>query len=150
MTSQKAVDDFLFNKNIAIVGVSRKSSKFGNVIYKELKKKGYNTYGINPNLENIEGDKCYPCLKDVEQNLEGVVTCVNPEYTATIAKEANELGIKNIWMQQGSESEEAINYCQERGINEIHKECILMFAEPVKSYHSFHKWIWKVLGRFPN
>ena len=40
MTSQKTVDAFLSSKNVAVVGVSRKSSKFGNVIYKELKKKG--------------------------------------------------------------------------------------------------------------
>ena len=149
MTSQKAIDDFLSIKNIAVVGVSREKGKFGNAIYKELKKKGFNTFGINPNLYEIEGDKCYSCLKDVQQSLEGVVTCLHPSKTASIVMEAKELGINNVWMQQGSESDEAIKYCQENGMNEIHKECILMFAKPVKSFHSFHKWIWKVLGKLP-
>jgi predicted CoA-binding protein len=52
-------------------------------------------------------------------------------------------------MQQGSESEKAINYCNENGIDVIHGECILMFAEPVESIHKFHKWLWKIFGKLP-
>ena len=70
--------------------------------------------------------------------------------TEMVVKEANEIGVKNVWMQQGSESDEAIKYCKENGINEIHKECILMFADPVNSIHGFHRWIWKVIGKLPN
>ncbi len=150
MTSRIAVDSFLASKNIAIVGVSRKNGKFGNMIYKELKKKGFNIYGVNPKLDSIEGDKCYNNLKELEGKIDGVVNVVSPQQTKNVVKEANEIGVKNIWMQQGSESEEAIKYCQENSINEIHKECILMFADPVKSFHGFHRWIWKVLGKLPN
>ena len=35
-------------------------------------------------------------------------------------------------------------------LNEIHKECILMFADPVNSIHGVHKWLWKVFGKLPN
>lgn len=150
MTSQESVNNFLNCKEFAIVGVSRKRSKFGNVIYKELKKKGMNVYGVNPNMENIEGDKCYNCLRELEGKVDAIVNVVSPNQTSEVVKEANEIGIKNVWMQQGSESEEAIKYCHENGINEIHKECILMFAEPVKSIHSFHRWIWKVIGKLPS
>jgi len=150
MTSKESVRDFLDSKNIAVVGVSRKKSKFGNIIYKELKKKGINVYGVNPNMENIEGDKCYKNLQELEGKIEAVVNVVPPKETLNVVKEANAIGVKNIWMQQGSESAEAIEYCRENDINEVHKECILMFAEPVKSIHGFHRWIWKVLGRLPN
>jgi uncharacterized protein len=150
MTSKAAVDNFLSCKDIAIVGVSRKGTKFGNAVYKELKKKGINVYGVNPNMEIIEGDKCYKNLMELKGKIDGVVNVVSPTQTGEIVKEAYEIGVKNIWMQQGSESEEAINFCKENGINEVHKECILMFAEPVKSMHSFHRWIWKVLGKLPN
>jgi len=57
MTSKKLVEDFIAQKNIAVVGVSRKKSKFGNYIYKELKKKDYQIFAVNPNLEFAEGDK---------------------------------------------------------------------------------------------
>lgn len=150
MTSQKSIDEFLRCNNIAVVGVSRKSSKFGNVIYKELKKKQFNVFGVNPNLENIEGDKCYGNLKELNGKVDAVINVVSPAQTEDVIKEAHSIGVKNIWMQQGSESDTAIKYCRENGINEIHKECILMFAEPVKSIHGFHRWIWKVLGKLPN
>lgn len=150
MTSQESVNNFLNCKNLAIVGVSRKKSKFGNVIYKELKKKGLNVYGVNPNMESIEGDKCYHNLKDLHGKIDAVVNVVSPAQTTEVVKEANKIGVKNIWMQQGSESEEAIQFCKENGINEIHKECILMFADPVNSIHGLHKWIWKVLRKLPN
>lgn len=150
MTSKESVDNFLNCKNLAVVGVSRKSSKFGNVIYKELKKKGFNVYGVNPNMESVEGDKCYKNLHELEGKVDGIVNVVSKAQTSDVAKEANEIGIKNFWMQQGSESDEAIKYCQENGINEIHKECILMFADPVNSIHGVHKWLWKVLGKLPN
>ncbi len=150
MTSQAAVDSFLSSKNIAVVGVSRKSSKFGNFIYKELKKKGVAVYGVNPKMDTIEGDKCYKNLQELKGKVDGVINVVSPSKTVDVVKEAKEIGINNIWMQQGSESEEAIKFCMENGINEVHKECILMFAEPVKSFHGLHRWIWKVLGKLPN
>ena len=149
MTSKTAVEEFLEMKNVAVVGVSRKNSKFGNIIYKELKQKGFNVFGVNPNMDNIDGDRCYNNLRELDGKVESVINVVPPSQTEYVVKEANEIGVINIWMQQGSESEEAIRYCKENKINVIHKECILMFAEPVKSIHSFHRWIWKVIGKLP-
>jgi uncharacterized protein len=150
MASKESVDNFLMCKNFAVVGVSRKKTKFGNAVYREFKKKGINVYGVNPNMETIEGDKCYKNLYELEGKIDGIVNVVSPSQTLDVVKEANSIGVKNIWMQQGSESDEAIKYCQDNGIIEVHKECILMFAEPVGSIHKVHKWFWKVLGRLPN
>ena len=149
MTTKDFVNNFLSNKNFAVVGVSRKSSKFGNIIYKELKKKGLNVFGVNPNTDTIEGDKCYHNLRELKGKIDGVVNVVSPDQTSEVVKEANEIGVKNIWMQQGSESEKAIAYCNEHGIAVIQKECILMFVDPVNSIHGFHKWLWKILGKLP-
>ena len=53
-------------------------------------------------------------------------------------------------MQQGAESSTAIDLCKQNNINVIHGECILMFAEPLGFMHSIHRWIWKILGKYPN
>lgn len=53
MTSKSLVENFLSQKNIAVVGVSRNTKKFGNTIYRSLKKKCYNVFSINPNAEKI-------------------------------------------------------------------------------------------------
>ena len=67
MTSKKAVDEFLAQRNLAIVGVSRGGKKFGNTIYKELRAKGYHVIPINLHADAIEGDQCYPSVSAVPE-----------------------------------------------------------------------------------
>jgi hypothetical protein len=149
MTSKKLVEEFLAQKNIAVVGVSRKKTKFGNAIYRELKQKGYNVIPVNPNMKFFEGDNCYPDLISVPVQVDAVVINVPPMQTEKVVREANEAGIKKVWLQQGSQSDEAINYCEENEIDFVSNECILMFAQPSAFIHRAHKWVWGVLGKLP-
>lgn len=148
-TSKQFVENFLSQKVIAIVGVSRNERKFGNAVYKELKNKGYKVYPVNPKMAEITGDKCYPGLKALPEKPGGVLVCVKADETGNVVREAAELKINRIWMQQGSESQEAIKYCAENNIDVIHSECILMFAEPALFGHKAHRWIKGLFGRLP-
>jgi len=149
MTSKKLVDDFLTQKKIAVVGVSRKKTKFGNAIYKELKQKGYNVFPVNPHINVFEGDTCYPDLLSLPEKVDSVVINVSPAQTEKVVREAKEAGINKVWLQQGSQSEVAIKYCEENGIDYVSNECILMFAQPSAFIHRAHKWVWGVLGKLP-
>lgn len=149
MITKSAVDEFLKQDKIAVYGVSRKKTKFGNLVYKELKEKGYTVYPVHPELQNIGGDPCYPSLKALPEKVGGVFICVSPEQTERIVQEAVQEGINNIWLQQGAESSKTVSYCQENKLNLVHGECILMFAEPVAFPHSLHRFLWKVLGKLP-
>lgn len=149
-TSSQSVENILGQKTFAVVGVSRNGKKFGNAIYKEMKKKGYRVFAVNSYAGEIEGEKCFASLKDLPEKPGAVILSVKPSETEKVVREAFDCGIKNIWMQQGSESEEAVKFCKENNINEVHKECFLMFANPVDSVHKFHRFIWKVLGKLPN
>lgn len=145
----ESIKSFLGLKNIAVVGVSSKNKGFGVAVYNHLKDNGFNTFGVNKNGGFSNSTKLYNSLALIENNIDGVITVVPPSETEIVVQEAKELGIKNIWMQQGSESKNAIEFCKQNGINVVHNECILMFAEPVKSIHSFHRWINKLLGKYP-
>jgi hypothetical protein len=149
MNSIKIVDDFLAQKIIAVVGVSRKKTKFGNAIYRELKQKGYQVYPINPNTNFIEGDSCYPDLLSLPGKIDAVIINVPSAQTERVVKEAKEAGIKKVWLQQGSQSDAAIKYCEENGIDCVSNECILMFVEPSAFIHRAHRWIWGVFGKLP-
>jgi predicted CoA-binding protein len=149
MTRQTAVREFLAQKEIAIFGVSLTGKKFGNSVLRELTKKGYQVYGINPKVKNGGERQIYPDLKSLPESVSGIVTVVPPPQTVEVIKEAAKAGIKQVWMQQGSESETAIQFCKEEGINMVAGECILMFAEPVGFMHKLHGWIWKFLGKYP-
>ena len=149
MTSRKLVEDFVSQNNIAVVGVSRKKSKFGNYIYRELKKKDYRVFPVNPNLEIADGDKCYPDLSSIPQKLDGVIINVSPPEAVNVIKDANVVGIKRVWLQQGSQSDEAVKLCKDNNINCVSNECIIMFTERLGFMHRTHKWIWNIMGKLP-
>lgn len=149
MTLRRVINDFLSHRTLAVVGVSRSGKKFGNVVYKTLKVKGYHVIPVNSHADTVEGDRCYPSLSVLPEKVDGVVLVVPPRETERIVQEIAAKRIPHVWMQQGSESEEAIRYCQEHGINVVYGECVLMFAEPVKSFHWLHLWARKLVGRFP-
>lgn len=149
MTSKKIVDEFLAQNKIAVVGVSRKKTKFGNAIYKELKQKGYSVFPVNPNMQTFEGDICYPDLLSLPEIVDAVVINVSPMQAEKVVREAKEAGINKVWLQQGSQSEASIKFCNENGIDVVSNECILMFTQPSAFIHRAHKWIWGVLGKLP-
>ncbi len=149
MIAKVAVDEFLKQETIAVYGVSRKKTKFGNLVYKELKAKGYRVYPVHPRLNSILGDPCYPALHALPEKAGGVFICVSPDRSLEIVKEAAREGIKNFWLQQGAASSQAIAYCREQNLNVVSGECILMFAEPVGFPHSVHRFFRKMTGRIP-
>lgn len=75
---------------------------------------------------------------------------VQPSEAEKVVKSAFEAEIKNVWLQQGAQLDSNIQFCKDNGINVVHNECILMYAEPVRSFHKFHRWVWKILGKLPN
>lgn len=150
MTSRAAVDGFLAQKDLAVVGVSRSGKKFGNMAYRELKAKGYHLIPIHPEADELEGDKCYASFQDLPAPVGGVLIILPPDQTEKVVREAAEAGIKRVWMQQGAESGEALSFCSDSGIEAVSGECILMFAEPSKFYHRIHRWVWKLAGKLPD
>jgi len=74
---------------------------------------------------------------------------VSPSKAVNVIRDANTVGIKRVWLQQGSQSDEAIKLCHDYSIDCVENECIIMFAEPLGFMHGTHKWIWKVMGKLP-
>jgi predicted CoA-binding protein len=149
MATKAAIGDFLAQRRLAVVGASAKKRKFGNVVLRELAAKGYEVHPVNPGAEEIDGRRCYPSLAAVAGLVDGAVLVVPPAQTEKVVREAAEAGVRRIWMQQGAESDRAVSFCRERGIEAIHGECILMFAEPAGFVHRLHRWLRGVTGKLP-
>lgn len=149
MVSKTALEQFFAPRSLAIAGASRKSVKFGNMIYKELKAKGYKVFAINPNADTVEGDPCYPNLAALPEKVGGVVIVLPPERAVEVVREAAQAGIKNVWLQQGAESKAAIELGEQNGLNLISGECLLMYAEPVGSFHKIHRFFKYLFGGKP-
>lgn len=136
-------------KSFAVVGVSRSGKKFGNSIYRMLKERGRRVFAINHRAQNIDGDRCYRDLAELPESVDAVVISVPPKQTERVVKQAAEAGIQRVWMQQGSESRKAIQYCEQYGLDAVYGCCIFMYAEPVTSIHKVHWWLTRVVGRIP-
>ena len=107
------IDKALSQKSWAVIGVSNNPAKYGNKVYNQLKKAGYSVYAINPGLKNIDGDPCYPSLAALPTVPDAVSVVVPPKITEQIITDCIDLGINRVWMQPGSESEEAIRNGEE-------------------------------------
>jgi predicted CoA-binding protein len=150
MITKAMIEDFLAERTLAIVGVSRTNkNKFGNGAYKDLKEKGYKMYIVHPSGEMIEGVQSYTSFTALPEQVGGVLVVVPPAETEKVVREAHEAGIPRIWLQQGAESKDAIQYCQDNGMSVIYGKCIMMFAQPMKFFHKPHRWVMGMLGQLP-
>src|SRR5664279_1566270 len=140
------IDNFISSKRIAVVGMSRTGKKFGNIVGKELKSKGYTVYPIHPDVEEIDGMTCYPDLKSLEGQVDGVWISISPQKVPAVLQDAAGIGLKNIWLQQGAWSKEVQQSIDQLGLPVVSKRCILMYAPPVHSVHKFHRTIKGIFG----
>jgi len=141
------IQDFFKDKKIAFAGVSSTGKAFSNSVYKELKEKGIKIFPINPKTQQIESEPCYADFKTLPERTNSALFMTSKNKTLEVIRNAHESGIKYFWIQQGAETEDAINYCKSNDLSYITKECVMMYAEPVKSIHSFHRFLKKLFGK---
>ena len=118
--------DELKEKLIAVIGVSERQEKFGFKIFRDLLKAGFNVVGINPKNGLVLDRKIYKDLRELEKVPDLVITVVPPQITERIVEECKDLGIKEVWMQPGSDSEIAIQKAKQCGISVTHNSCFMV------------------------
>jgi len=151
--------EFLSQKNIAVAGVKRESPGVANGIYKKLKETGHTVFAINPNSDEYEGEKCYPDVKTIGAQVDGVVIVTNPDIAEKIVSDCVDAGVKRVWMHNmsgfrgsgkpsSSISDKAVQMCRENNITVIPGGCPLMFCEPVDFGHKCIRGITRFTGGF--
>jgi len=113
-------------KRFAVIGATDNPKKYGNEIVKNLKNRGYEVYPVNPRLKEVEGLKAYAKLSDIPVRVDVVDFVVPPQVTEKILEECREIGLNRIWLQPGSESKKAIEYCRVNNMQVLHDICVMM------------------------
>jgi predicted CoA-binding protein len=124
---RQLISDLINRQVWAVVGVSQDRSKFGNRVFRSLRDAGYIVYPVNPKGGTVEGAQVYPSLVDLPQPPEVVDLVVPPRVTEQVVREAHQLGLTRIWMQPGAESQAAIAYCREHGIEVVFDACAMVW-----------------------
>ena len=153
-TIKDAASEFLAHKRVAVTGVSRDPNGHGsNVVYKRLRERGYEVFAVNPNADEVEGDRAYHDLGAIPGGVEAVVIGTRPEIAQETMRECAELGIKHVWMHRGpgagSVSEEAATYGREQGIAVIDGGCPCMFGPTADSGHKAMRLLFSLTGNVP-
>jgi hypothetical protein len=148
MVKMKQIEDFISSQPVAMVGVSRNPKKFGFAAFKELTEKGMSIIPVNANADEIHQVKTIPSLEALPPGVKSLLIMTRKEQTAGVVREAKERGITNIWIQQMSESPEALKELDGSGVNYITNQCILMYYKP-NGIHKFHRALKKFFGGLP-
>lgn len=118
--------EMLSKKVWAVVGATPNTEKFGNKIYKKLKSRGYEVYAVNPNYDEVEGDRCYHSIAELPVKPDCVDMVVSPPISKKFIPDIAEAGIKYLWFQPGSFDEEAIQLAEDKGLQVVYHHCVLV------------------------
>jgi predicted CoA-binding protein len=150
---KELAQEFLAQKRIAIVGVTRDTKGWGRTLYDEFKKRGYDTYAVNPNATALQGIQCYPSLSKLPMKVDGVLLAVPPAVTDQVVREVAELGIPRVWMHKGAGagavSESAIQFCKDKNIAAVYGVCPFMYLHPQGFGHKMHYTFARWFGGLP-
>jgi len=152
-TLAEAVQDFLAQKRIAVVGVSRQPNQAANHVFRKLQRPGFEVFAVNSRATEIAGAVCYPDLKSIPGGVSAVMIATPPLATESVVRECIELGISRVWFHRsfgsGSFSERAVQVGREAGLSVIPGGCPMMFCAPVDVPHKCFRWLLDLTGKLP-
>ncbi len=149
MISKASVDDFLGQEHIALAGYSRDTKKFGHVVYKTLKEKGYTLYPVNPSGGTASGgETIYTDVESLPPEVKALLVVTKPGITKGVVEKALSNGFEHIWIQQMSGDKQLYEALAQKEINAVCGSCILLHAQPT-GIHKFHRWLVGLVGRLP-
>ncbi len=154
MSSIQVIQDFLGQKRLAIVGVSREPKDFSLALFREFRKRGYDTVPVNPKAEKIDEQPCFANVQAIHPPVQAAVLMTSPAVTDTVVRDCAEAGVRWVWMYRaagaGAVSPDAVKYCEEHGIAVIPGECPFMFFAGASWFHRFHGVLRKITGAYPH
>ena len=140
-------ETFWQHERFAVVGNKTKQN-FPELTYRGLKKLGKTVFPVDPQAESIDGDPAFADLAALPEKVEAVVLEVPKAETRDWVAAAADAGIKDVWIHMTRDTPEALALAKEKGINARHGTCAVMYVTPSTTYHSIHKWIMKMTGKF--
>ncbi|MDJ0699100.1 MAG: CoA-binding protein [Woeseiaceae bacterium] len=140
-------ETFWENDCFAVVGDQARQN-FPILTYRGLKKLGKSVFPVDPTVDDIEGDHAYATLESLPEKVDAVVLEVPKEDTRDWVAKAADAGIKDVWIHMGRETPEALTLAHDKGLNARTGTCAVMYVKQEPSYHSIHKWIAKLAGKY--
>lgn len=151
--SLEAVQDFLAQKRIAMVGVSRRKNDFSVSLFWEFRKRGYDMVPVNPSIDQVAGLQCFARVQDIQPGVDAAILMTSPVVSQQVVHDCVEAGIHRVWLYgpggQGGVNRNTVALCRAKGIDVVAGHCPLMFWKDSFVGHRLHGFVLKVLGKYP-
>lgn len=152
MTERQLIDDFLAQKRIAVIGVSRNPRDFTRTMFNEFIRRGYDAVPVNPNAAGIGGRKSFARASQIDPKADAALIMTPATQSEAVARECAEAGIQRVWFYRatgrGAVDERAVDFCESRGMHVVAGRCPFMFF-PNPGFHGLHAFFLKLIGRYP-
>jgi uncharacterized protein len=113
-------------RTIAVVGARADPSRPGHYVPAYMRQHGYRIIPVNPDEREVFGERCYPDLESVPEQIDFVNVFRRPEFCADVARDAVAAGAKVVWLQSGIFSPEARQIAEEAGLTYIEDRCVMV------------------------
>ncbi len=113
---------------VAVIGATDRPGKYGGIIYRDLKRKGFEVYAVNPYRETVDGDPCWKTVTDLPAVPDIVDMVVPASRGLDVLNDCEEAGALNIWVQPGAESPELLARLDSGPFTWLANACIMVRA----------------------
>lgn len=142
-----AHEQFWNHERFAVVGHTA-AKNFPALTYAALKQQGKRVFPVDPSVDQVDGDPTWADLASLPEPVEAVVLEVPREETKDWVARAADAGIQDVWIHMNRDTPEALALAKERGLNAVSGTCAVMYLTPGFTFHSIHKWVNRLLGKY--
>jgi uncharacterized protein len=112
-------------KTIAVVGLSNNRMRASFGVSRFLQRQGYHVIPVNPNETEVLGERAYPSVRDVPDDVDIVNIFRRSEKVPEVVDDALQKGTRCIWMQEGVINNAAAQKAESAGVPVVMNRCIL-------------------------
>lgn len=114
--------------SIAVIGATDRPGKYGGIIYRDMKRKGFPVFAVNPYRRTVDGDACWPTVKDLPETPTIAVFVIPARRGLKVLEECAEAEIRNIWIQPGAFSPELEDALEAGDFDWLANACVMVRA----------------------
>ncbi len=113
-------------RSLAVVGLSGDPDRPSHTVSAAMQAAGYRILPVNPTLETVLGERCYPSLRDLPIRPDVVNVFRLPRFVPAIVDEMIALGLRDLWVQLGIVHFEAAERAEQAGLRVVMDRCIVV------------------------
>ena len=119
------IREILSLNKVAVIGMSKNSSKAAHYVPRYLSENGYDIIPVNPSTDEILGKKSYDSVSDINEQIDVVDIFRPSDQVLPFVKEAIKKKPKVIWLQEGIHNLESEELAKSHGIKVVFNRCML-------------------------